>query len=71
MPIRFSDVTLYSIKELSDILGISSNTLRVYFRQGKLKGRKIARSWYVSEEELKRYLKVNGIKKENIIDNTI
>ena len=65
MPIQYSGVTLLSIREISDILGISTNTLRVYFRKGTLKGRKIARRWYVSEEDFKKYLEINGNKKED------
>lgn len=67
MPVKFSEVILYSTEELSEILGLGLNTLRIYFRKGKLKGRKIGIKWYLSEDELRKYLKLNksNNKKEN------
>ena len=52
MSIRFAGITLYTTEELSEILGISTNTLRIHLRNGNIKGRKVAKNWYVTEEDL-------------------
>lgn len=49
--------TLYNVKELQELLGISARTVRQYFRDGKFKGRKIAREWYITETVLQEYLR--------------
>ena len=46
---------LYNLKELSNLMGLSLTSLRTYLREGKLKGRKFGREWYVTEENLKDY----------------
>ncbi len=57
MPLQVKNVILYNVKDLADVLGIAEGTVRKYFREGKIKGRKLARSWYVTEENLKQYLR--------------
>jgi predicted site-specific integrase-resolvase len=34
---------------------VTSSTLRAYIRQGKIKGRKVAGKWLVSDEALRQY----------------
>jgi len=46
----------YDVGELVGIIKASSFTIREYLKAGKLKGRKIAKRWLVSEEELKEFL---------------
>lgn len=55
MPVEVGDLKLYDVKELADKLQIQERTIRKLFREGKLKGRKLARRWYVSEDSLKDY----------------
>jgi len=55
MPIQIGDIRLYSLKELSEKLGVSEVTLRTYLREGKIKGRKMGTTWYVTEESLREY----------------
>ena len=55
MSIRLGDMTLYDVEELSEMLGVGIPTIRKYLREGKLKGTKPAKRWYVSEEALKDY----------------
>jgi excisionase family DNA binding protein len=57
MPKKLGDLTLYSVEELSKILDIQETTIRKYLREGKLKGRKLARKWYVTEESLTEYFR--------------
>ncbi len=54
MPVEIGKVILYSLKELSPKLRVSEVTLRRYLREGKLQGKKIGTTWYVSEEALQK-----------------
>lgn len=55
MPKKIGQLTLYGVEELSQLLDIQETTIRKYLREGKLKGKKLARRWYVSEESLSDY----------------
>lgn len=55
MSIQVGDMKLYEVEELAEILGVGLPTIRKYLREGKLKGIKPAKRWYVSEEALKDY----------------
>ena len=56
MPKKLSDsLILYDVEELSQVLDIQERTIRQLLRDGKLKGRKMARKWYVTEEALQEY----------------
>jgi excisionase family DNA binding protein len=49
------DLTLYSVDDLHELLGISKMTLRTYLREGRIRGRKLGVSWYVTEEAIREY----------------
>ena len=53
-------IELMPLDVLAQKLGIHIVTIRRYVRQGKLKARKIGRSYYVSRDSLKDF--VNGTK---------
>ncbi len=56
MPVKVSeDLVLYDVPELAKLFGLSEKSVRLLFKQGKLKARKMARKWYVTEAELKAY----------------
>jgi excisionase family DNA binding protein len=46
-----------TVDEISEKLKMHPKTIRRYIRDGKIKGRKIGKSWYISYEE---YLKFTG-----------
>ena len=52
---KIGDLVLYDVEELSKLLDVQEKTIRAILRDGKLKGRKLARKWYVTEESLKDY----------------
>ena len=52
---KIGDLVLYDVEELSKLLNVQEKTIRAILRDGKLKGRKLARKWYVTEESLKDY----------------
>lgn len=55
MPKTIGDMVLYDVEELAKLLDVQERTIRAYLKDGKLKGRKMARRWYVTEESLKAY----------------
>ena len=55
MSIQVGDMKLYDVEEVAEMLSVGEPTIRRYLRQGKLKGKKLAKRWYVSEESLKDY----------------
>ena len=58
MPLIVNDIKLYDVKEVAEMLKSTEATIRVYFREGTLKGRKINGRWRVSEDNLNRF--ING-----------
>lgn len=57
MSIQVGDMKLYAVEEVAEILGVGLPTIRKYLREGRLKGTKPAKRWYVSEEALKEYFR--------------
>lgn len=55
MPRKIGSLTLYSIDDLHEMLGVSKMTLRAYLREGRLKGKKLGVQWYVTEEAIRGY----------------
>ena len=53
-----SEIKLYTLEELTDMLNVTVYTLRNYVKSGKLKAAKIGGKGRVSEENLKKF--VNG-----------
>jgi len=53
---QIGDTKLYSIKDLSKSLGLTERTIREWFRQRRLNGVKLGKEWYISDENLKRFL---------------
>jgi len=57
MPKKIGNISLYTVEELSELLDIQETTIRKYLRYGKLRGRKMAGRWYVTEENLAAYFR--------------
>ena len=51
------DLVLYDVEALSELLRVGPKTIRQLFRSGKLRGRKLARKWYITEDDLKAYFR--------------
>ena len=49
---------LYNQTEVASLLGITTNTLRKYIKQEKLKTTLIGGKQYISEDEKKRFINV-------------
>lgn len=46
----------YTVPELSELLKITENTLRIHLRDGILKGSKKGKNWLISQKSLNNYL---------------
>ena len=57
MPTTIADVTLYSVPDLSEMLNVTTVSVRNYIKQGHLKGQKVMGRWFVSEQEVSEFLK--------------
>lgn len=60
--IKIGKKSFYLVDDLVKILPITSLTIREYLRKGKIKGRKIGRLWYVSEENLGAFLEGDKVE---------
>lgn len=63
--IKLETTTAYDVKEAAELLHVSEHTVRKYVHNGRLRGQKVGRSIYVTEETLKEFLN-NEVKS---IDN--
>ena len=64
MPVNIGSLVLYSVKELSDKLGVTEITLREYIKQGKLKGQKAGGRWFISEENIRDFFNNSAITED-------
>ncbi len=52
---KIGDMELYEVEDLSQLLGIQERTIRRLLREGTLKGKKLAKRWYVTDRALQEY----------------
>lgn len=50
-------VTLYSVREVSELMKVTPQTVRRYIKSGRLKSRKIGRNLFCSETDLRNFVK--------------
>lgn len=55
---KLNSIELYTLKEVSQVTGITEYTLARYIRTGRMKGIKIGRGWRVTGDNLRRF--ING-----------
>jgi len=55
MPVKLGPMLLYTAKEISEILDLTSVTMREYIKDGKIKGQKVGGKWYITEDSLKAF----------------
>lgn len=55
MPIMVGNLKLFDLKELSELIGVSTVTIRGYISSGKLVARKMGSKYYISEDALRGY----------------
>lgn len=54
---QLGSVTLFTVEELAEILDVQERTIREYLRTGRLRGRKLANRWYVTDEAIAEYFR--------------
>lgn len=54
--IKIGDMTALSIHEVARKLGLTSLTLRKYCQARKIRGQKIGRHWFITEDAVKDFL---------------
>jgi excisionase family DNA binding protein len=55
MPIQVGTLKLYVVKELCKIFSLHPVTIQRYLKAGRLRGKKIGKKWYVTEEAFRDY----------------
>ncbi len=66
MPIQVEDITIYNVKEISEIIGITQVTIREYIRKGKLRAKKIAGEWRITGDALRDFLSADMIEEADM-----
>jgi predicted site-specific integrase-resolvase len=56
MPTKIEDVILYSVPEVSQMLNVTTVSIRNYIKKGYLNGQKVMGRWVVLEEELRDFM---------------
>ena len=51
-----ADLTLYSVRELEPILGVSEQTIKRRIKAGELPARKISGKWKITRQDLEEYI---------------
>ena len=51
-----SDIKVYTIEEVAELLHTTRRTLYTYLKEGKLKAVKMGRKWLITEENLKEFI---------------
>ena len=50
------DHNLLTVEEVAERLSVSTETVRRYLREGRLRGVKLIRAWRIQPEELERFI---------------
>lgn len=53
-----ADREAFKSEEVAEMLGISAFTVRKWLRDGRIKGRKIGRTWFVPKAEIERLMTI-------------
>ena len=53
---RFGDIKLYDVQEIARIFDMTPQSVRKYFKEGRIKARKVGTRWYVTEEAIREFL---------------
>ncbi|GAH99089.1 unnamed protein product [marine sediment metagenome] len=60
MPILIRGEKYYLVKDLEKILPLTKNTIRMYIRKGRIRGKKLGKLFYVSNTDLRGFLDRRG-----------
>lgn len=57
MPIEILGETMYDIREVAQLLGVTTRTIQTYLAKERLQAQKIGRKWYFNEDNLRAFLR--------------
>lgn len=53
---KIMGIAVYDVKEASELLGITTNTIHTYIRNKQLDARKLGGRWYITDETLRAFV---------------
>jgi len=53
---QFGDIKFYDVQEIAKIFDMTPQSIRKFFREGRIKARKFGTRWYVTEEAMREFL---------------
>ena len=60
---QFGDIKFYDVQEIARIFDMTPQSIRKFFKTGRIKARKFGTRWYVTEEAIRDYLM--GVDNDN------
>lgn len=60
MPTVIENIKFYTVTEVASTLRITPQTVRIYLKEGKIKGQRIGRPILITERALKEFLQPEG-----------
>lgn len=64
MPKEIAGLLMYDLKEISEILDVSTSVLQEYIKNGKLKAKKIGDRYLVEDKNLREFLEKADAEEE-------
>ena len=58
-PLEIGGVRLYTVKEIAKAMGVEEQTVRRYIKRGFLQSKKIGRSLFITETDLREFIEEN------------
>lgn len=58
-------ITLYSVKEVAEILDVTTRSIRNYLKNGTLKGKRVGGQWRFSKEDVEALMTAENREKSN------
>jgi len=58
-PLEIGDVKLYTVKDIAKAMEVEEQTVRRYIKRGFLQSKKIGRSIFVTEAQLREFIEAN------------
>ena len=53
---QIGDIKFYDVQEIAKIFDMTPQSIRKFFKEGRIKARKFGTRWYVTEEAMREYL---------------
>jgi excisionase family DNA binding protein len=57
MPTEIQGIKFYTVIETAEALGVTSQTIRAWIKEGKLKSQRIGRPIFITEKNIREFLK--------------